>query len=82
MSVLQFNVNLISANLSVINSFTMEVPIIKKNNALTDLLCKSVDWFLYDRELFHEKVSWVFTPFKIGYRSSYKLEPIELISFY
>ena len=29
-SVLQFNVNLISANMSVINSFTMEVPIIKK----------------------------------------------------
>ena len=57
MSVLQFNVNLISANMSVINSFTMEVPIIKKNNALTDLLCKSVDLFLYDRELFHEKVS-------------------------
>ena len=57
MSVLQFNVNLISANMSVINSFTMEVPIIKKNNALTDLLCKSVDWFLYDREPFHEKVS-------------------------
>ena len=57
MSVLQFNVNLISANLSVINSFTMEVPILKKNNALTDLQSKSVDWFLYDRELFHEKVS-------------------------
>ena len=30
MSALQFNVNLISANMSVINSFTMEVPIIKK----------------------------------------------------
>ena len=30
------------------NSFMTEVPTI-------DLLCKSIDWFLYDRDLRHER---------------------------
>ena len=25
-----------------------------------DLLCKSMDWFLYDRDLRHERVNWFF----------------------
>ena len=35
-----------------INSFMTEVPIIK--NQSIDLLLKSMDWFLYDRELHHQ----------------------------
>ena len=28
-------------------------------NQTTDLLCKSMDWFLYDRDLGHERVNMV-----------------------
>ena len=38
-----------------LNSFMIEGPIIHRNKS-TDLLCKSVDWFLYDRYLRHERV--------------------------
>ena len=45
-----------------LKSFLKEVPIIR--NQSIDLLCKSMDWFLYDRSLRHErvhpKVFWCF----------------------
>ena len=43
-----------------INSFMTEVPIIQKQAQWfhsIDLLCKSMDWFLYDRVLRHERVN-------------------------
>ena len=39
---------------SAFNSFTTEVPIIQK--PVHDFLWKSTDWFLYDRDLRHERV--------------------------
>ena len=30
-------------------------------NQSNNLLCKSMDWFLYDRDLFHERVKTLFT---------------------
>ena len=41
---------------AVINSFMTEVP--RYRNQSIDLLSKSVDWFLYDRDLRHERVKW------------------------
>lgn len=53
MSALQFNVNLISANMSVINSFTMEVPIIIETSPL---IRNAMDWFLHDSDIRCERV--------------------------
>ena len=41
--------------LSALNSFMMEVPTYR--NQPIDLQSKSVDWFLYDRDLRYEKVN-------------------------
>ena len=41
---------------AVINSFMTEVP--RYRNQSIGLLSKSVDWFLYDRDLRHERVKW------------------------
>ena len=38
-----------------LNSFMMEVPFIK--NQSIDLQSKSMDWFLYDRDLRHERIN-------------------------
>ena len=38
------------------NSFMTEVSIIYRNQSI-NLLCKSMDWFLYDRNLRHERVN-------------------------
>ena len=38
----------------MLNSFMMEVPIIKK--PVLDLQSKSKDWFLYERDLRNERV--------------------------
>ena len=39
-----------------LNSFMTE-SVSYKNQSI-DLLCKSMDWFLYDRDLRHERVNW------------------------
>ena len=36
------------------NSFSTELPVIQK------LLCKSVDWFLYDKDLRHERLERIY----------------------
>ena len=40
--------------INLFNSFMKQVPITKKQSI--DLLCKSMDWFLYDGDLRREKV--------------------------
>ena len=40
--------------------YVTEVPIVKKNKKkqYTDLLCKSMDWFLYNKDFRYERVVW------------------------
>ena len=42
--------------MQLLNSFMTEVPIIYRNLPI-DLESKSMDWFLYDRDLRHEIVN-------------------------
>ena len=44
-----------------INSFMMEV--LSYRNQSTDLFCKSIDWFLYNRDLCHERFKTLFTTY-------------------
>ena len=40
--------------------YVTEVPIVKKKKKkqYTDLLCKSMDWFLYNKDFRYERVVW------------------------
>ena len=47
----EMSVSITPVELLLLNSFMTELPIILK----PDLLCKSVDLFLYDSDLCHER---------------------------
>ena len=40
---------------ALLNSFMTEVKLSYRNQSI-DLVCKSMDWFLYDKDLHHERV--------------------------
>ena len=46
-------------NVCLLNPFMTEAVIIYRNQFI-DLLCKSMDWFLYDKGLRHERVKKVY----------------------
>ena len=57
-------------------------PLSYRNQPI-DLLCKSMDWFLYDMDLRHERVKKeLINPFLANVPILYLLEPLENESFF
>ena len=58
----------------------MTGPLSCRNQSI-DLLCKSMDWFLYDNRLRHERVKWWDIQkinFEIGYLKNFDIKPLSL----